>query len=329
LSIRAHFKVGFQSVQACNPPDLIFIVAAFWKYLFGKPFIFDHHDINPELYEAKFGKRGVFWQLLNWFERLTFRMAGVSLATNETFKTIAVERGGMAPEDVYVVRSIPDVRKFRRVEPVPAVRNGRRHVIGYVGIMGAQDGVDVFIDAMADLVNSKGRRDVQAVIVGSGTEADALRARAQAAGLDDYVTFTGFLSGDDLLAAFSTFDVGVIPDPKNSYNDKISMNKHFEYMTLGIPFVQFDLTEGRRIADNCSLYARENSPVDLALQLGRLVDDEALRSTLARKGVARARTLLDWDRESGQLIAAYEKVLGRKAPAEPLEPVLVDVAAAA
>ena len=191
-------------------------MAAFWKYLFGKPFIFDHHDINPGLYEARFGKRGVFWQLLNWFERLTFRMADVSIATNETFKAIAVERGGMAPEDVDVVRSIPDVRKFRRVEPLPALRNGRRHVIGYVGIMGAQDGVDLFIDAMADLVNSKGRRDVQAVIVGSGTEADALRAGAHAAGLDDYVTFTGFLSGDELLAAFSTSDVGVIPDPKSS-----------------------------------------------------------------------------------------------------------------
>ena len=256
-------------------------------------------------------------------------MADVSLATNEMFTAIAVERGGLALEDVYVVRSIPDVRKFRRVEPLPALRNGRRHVIGYVGIMGAQDGVDLFIDAMADLVNARGRRDVQAVIGGSGTEAGALRARAREAGLDDYVTFTGCLSGDDLLAAFSTFDIGVIPDPKNSYNDEISINKHVEYMTLGIPFVQFDLTEGRRIADNCSLYARENSPADLALHLGRLVDDETLRSTLARKGVARARTLLDWGRESGQLIAAYAKALGRKAPAEPLATVLVDVAAVA
>jgi glycosyltransferase involved in cell wall biosynthesis len=137
----------------------------------------------------------VFWQLLNWFERLTFRMADVSLATNETFEAIAVERGGMAPEDVYVVRSIPDVRKFRRVEPLPALRNGRRHVIGYDGIMGVQDGVDLFIDAMADLANSKGRRDVQAVTLGSGTEADALRARAHAAGLDDYVTFTDSCRG--------------------------------------------------------------------------------------------------------------------------------------
>jgi glycosyltransferase involved in cell wall biosynthesis len=325
LSVRAHFKVGFQSVQACNPPDLIFIVAAFWKYLFGKPFIFDHHDINPELYEAKFGRRGLFWRLLKGFERITFQMADVSLATNETFKAIAVERGGMAADDVYVVRSIPDVQKFRRVDPSPALRNGRRCVIGYVGIMGAQDGVDLFIDAMAELVNGEGRRDVQAVIVGSGTELEALKARAAAAGLDDYVTFTGFVTGEALMSAFSTFDVGVIPDPKNSYNDKISMNKHFEYMTLGIPFVQFDLTEGRRIADNCSLYARDNSPGDLARQLARLVDDEGLRAALARRGEARAKALLDWDRESGRLIAAYEKALGRKAPASP---VMVEAAAA-
>ncbi len=326
LSIRAHFKVGFQSVQACNPPDLIFIVAAFWKYLFGKPFIFDHHDINPELYEAKFGKRGFFWRLLKRFERMTFQMADVSLATNDTFKAIAIERGGMAPDDVYVVRSIPNVQKFRRVEPSARLRNGRRHVIGYVGIMGAQDGVDLFIDAMAELVNAQGRRDVQGVIVGSGTELDALKARARAAGLEEFVTFTGFISGDELLAAFSTFDVGVIPDPKNSYNDKISMNKHFEYMSLGIPFVQFDLAEGRRIADTCSLYARDNSPIDLARQLGRLIDDEGLRKVLAQKGEARAKALLDWDRESAQLIAAYEKALGQKAPAGAA---LADVAAAA
>ena len=314
LSIRVHFKVGFSSVQACNPPDLIFVVAAFWKYLFGKAFIFDHHDCNPELYEAKFGKRGLFWHLLKRFERMTFQMADVSIATNDTFKQIAVERGGMAPEDVYVVRSIPNIAKFKRVAPSEALRGGRQHVIGYVGIMGAQDGVDLFIDAMAHLVGKEGRRDVLALIVGAGTEFDALKARATAAGLDEHVVFTGFLSGKALLTAFSSFDIGVIPDPKNSYNDKISMNKHFEYMTLGIPFVQFDLVEGRRIASDCSLYASDNCPRDLARQLGRLVDDKALREELAAKGEARAAALLDWNRESRQLIAAYEKALGRKAP---------------
>ena len=315
LSVRVYFKVGFDCVQACNPPDLIFLIAGFWKYLFGKPFIFDHHDINPELYEAKFGKRGFFHSLLGRLERMTFAAADVSIATNDTFKQIAVERGGMACDDVFVVRSIPNVARFKRVAPTPELKNGRDHLVGYLGIMGAQDGVDLLIDAMADLVHVQGRQDVQCAIVGIGTELGALKAQASALELDDYVTFTGFLSGKPLLGALSTFDIGVIPDPKNDYNDKISMNKHFEYMSLGIPFVQFDLVEGGRIAGDASLYAQDNSPVDLARCLAGLMDDQDERRRLAEVGQARAQRLLDWEREGRSLLAAYRKALGRHAPA--------------
>ncbi len=205
-----------------------------FKTLLGTPFVFDHHDINPELYEAKFNRRGFFHRLLLTLERCTFRTADVSIATNETFKRIAIERGGMDPDRVFIVRSIPDLSRFRRMEPRAELKNGRRHLVGYVGIMGAQDGVDLLIDAMANLVNAQGRRDVQCLIVGSGTALEGLQAQASRLGLDDYVTFTGFMSGEPLLRALSTVDVGVIPDPKNGYNDKISMNKVFEYMSLGI-----------------------------------------------------------------------------------------------
>jgi glycosyltransferase involved in cell wall biosynthesis len=309
LTIKAHFKVGFDVIQACNPPDLIFLVAAPWKFLAGKAFVFDHHDINPELYEAKFGRRGFFHDLLLKFERWTFRTADASIATNQTFKEIAVARGGMAPDDVFVVRSIPDLARFRRVTPNDRLRNGRKHLIGYVGIMGAQDGVDLLVEAMDILVNRRGREDVQCAIVGSGTELPRLQAMVAEKRLADYITFTGFQSGEPLLASFSAFDVGVIPDPKNSYNDKISMNKLFEYMTLGIPFVQFDLTEGRRIAADAALYAADNSPADLAANLERLVDDTALRTDLAERGRERARQLLRWETERAQLLAAYDRAL--------------------
>lgn len=310
LSVRAYFKVGFDVVQACNPPDLIFVVGGFWKYLFGKRFIFDHHDVNPELFEAKFGKRGFFHSVLKRLERMTFAVADVSIATNETFKSIAVERGGMPPEDVFVVRSVPNLERFYRVAPEVALKAGRKCLVGYVGVMGAQDGVDLLVDAMADIVNRRGRRDVQCAIVGSGTELDALKTYAEALGLDEYITFTGFLSGQRLLEAFSTFDVGVIPDPKNPYNDKISMNKLFEYMTLGIPFAQFDLDEGRNTAGNAAVYARNNCPADLARRILRLVDDDALRAELSREGRARAERLLQWPHERGQLLAAYDRAFG-------------------
>jgi glycosyltransferase involved in cell wall biosynthesis len=296
-------------VQACNPPDLIFIIGAFWKYLFGKPFLFDHHDINPELYEAKFGRCGAFHSLLLKLERWTFATADASIATNETFKSIAVARGGMAPDRVFVVRSIPDLSRFKRIEPDAKLRNGRRNVIGYVGIMGAQDGVDLLIEAMAHLVNAQGRTDTQCVIVGSGTELDRLKGMVAAHGLTDYVTFTGFLSGQPLLRAFSTFDIGAIPDPKNGYNDKISMNKVFEYMSLGIPFVQFDLDEGMKVAGEAALVARNNSPIEFADQMARLLHDATLRDTLAEIGRVRAKALLRWETERAQLLAAYDCIL--------------------
>lgn len=309
LSIRAYFKVGFDAVQACNPPDLIFVVGAFWKYLFGKRFVFDHHDINPELYEAKFQRRGLFHKVLCVLEKLTFKVADTSIATNGTFKLIAVERGGMAPEDVFVVRSVPDLSRFKRCAPNESLRNGRRFVVGYVGIMGAQDGVDLLIDSMSDLVHMQNRNDVQCVIVGSGTELDALKARASRLGLEDFVTFTGFQSGPSLLSSLSTFDVGVIPDPKNVYNDKISMNKVFEYMSLGIPFVQFDLMEGKSIAGDAALYAQNNDPVSLSQSIGKLLDDSDLRSVLAETGRERAKSQLCWDSERSQLLACYERAL--------------------
>lgn len=311
LSVRAYFKVGFDVVQACNPPDLIFLVAGFWKYLFGKPFVFDHHDINPELFEAKFGRRGIFHALLLQLERLTFRTADVSIATNETFRSIAIARGGMSPDRVFVVRSVPDLTRFQRTNPNPRLKNGRQHLIGYVGIIGAQDGVDLLIEAMAEIVHTQGRQDIQCAIVGSGTELPNLQRLAAERGLLDHVTFTGFQSGAPLMSSFSTFDIGVIPDPKNGYNDKISMNKHFEYMTLGVPFVQFDLVEGRRIAGDACLYASNNQPADLARNLARLIDDRGLHAELSARGQARAQSLLRWDVERSRLLAAYDLALTR------------------
>ena len=319
LAWKVLFKVGFDAIQACNPPDTIFLLGGFFKYLMGKPFIFDHHDINPELYEAKFGRRGPFWNLLNVLERATFRTADVAIATNATFKQIAIDRGGMREEQVYIVRSIPDLSRFKRLAPDLALKNGRKHLIGYVGIMGAQDGVDLLIEAMNDLVHRQGRDDVQCAIVGSGTELDALKARTAHLKLEDHITFMGFLSGEPLLRAFSTFDIGAIPDPKNVYNDKISMNKVFEYMSLGIPFVQFDLTESRKAAGDAALYAGNNSSHELASQMGRLLDDRDLHARLAQIGQERARTQLNWDVERAQLLAAYEHALGSRGllPAEP------------
>ncbi len=312
LCWRVFFKTGFDVIQACNPPDTIFLIGGFFKYLFGKPFVFDHHDINPELYEAKFGRRGAFHTLLTWLERMTFKTADASIATNETFKAIAIERGGMDPDKVHIVRSIPDLGRFRRMEGDLALKNGRKHLAGYVGIMGAQDGVDLLVRAMADIVHTQGRDDVQCAIVGSGTELENLKRLAAELKVEKHVTFTGFLSGEPLLQALSTFDQGIIPDPKNVYNDKISMNKVFEYMTLGIPFIAFDLDQTRATAGDACLYAADNSPLDLAKQILRLADDTELAAATRAEGQRRLATELSWEREQKELLALYERVLAGK-----------------
>lgn len=323
LSIKAYLKVGFDVVQACNPPDLLFLVGAFWKNLFGKGLVFDHHDITPELFEAKFGRRGALHRLLLRLERATFHTADVSIATNATFKDIAVGRGGMEPERVFVVRSTPDLTRFKRTEPNLSLRNGRRYLAGYVGVMGAQDGVHHLLQAMAELVHDEGRHDIQCAIVGDGTEIGNLVRLSRALGIEDYVTFTGFLSGEALLGALSAFDIGVIPDPKNAYNDSISMNKVFEYMSLGIPFVQFDLAEARRVAGNAACYAHGNCPRALARQMAMLLDDEALRRSLSQAGLDRARAALGWECDRAQLLEAYELALRLRGKSGVARPVMV------
>jgi glycosyltransferase involved in cell wall biosynthesis len=309
LSIKVLFKTGFDVIQACNPPDTIFLIGGFYK-LFGKKFIFDHHDINPELYEAKFNKKGFFYKLLLLFEKLTFKCADVSIATNENFKDIAIKRGGMISDNVYVVRSFPDLTKFKRIKPNESLKNDRESLIGYVGILGAQDGVDILIDAICEIVHVKGRDDIHCAIVGNGTELKKLKQHAIKCQVDKYITFTGYCSGDDLLSAYSTFDVGVIPDPKNPYNDKISMNKVFEYMVMGIPFVQFDLKEGKSFAGDAALCATDNNFKDLADKLIQLIDTPELAKELGNNGLKRAESDISWEKEKTKLLAAYEAVLG-------------------
>ena len=310
LAWRVFFGRGFDVVQGCNPPDLIFLVA--WQFrLFGRRFIFDHHDINPELYEAKFGRRGAFWRLMLLLERLTFRSAAVSIATNESYRAIALERGGMKPDDVFIVRSGPDLGKLRRVAPDDKWRNGRRHLVGYVGVMGKQEGIDLLIDAVDHVVRTLGRDDVQFCLVGGGTSLDESIAAVAERGLSDHVHFTGRAPDDTLLEVLSTADIGVNPDRVNPMNDKSTMNKIMEYMALELPVVQFETTEGRRSAADASLYARPNDPVDLGDKIVRLLDDPARRAAMAATGRARVERELGWTHQVAPLIAAYRRALRR------------------
>lgn len=307
LSLKVGREVGFDVVHACNPPDLIFLVGIFHK-LFGKKFIFDHHDLNPELYEAKFGRKDMFWHLLRLSERATFAAADISIATNQSYKQVAVERGRMKPEDVFIVRSGPNINKVRLVDPDPKWRNGRTHVVGYVGVVGAQEGLDLLLESVAYMVNVKGRQDVQFVIVGGGPELNAVKAQALDMKLQDYVTFTGRVDDATLLSALSTADVCINPDRPNVMNDKSTMNKIMEYMALEKPIVQYDLAEGRVSAQDASLYARCTEPEHFADLILELLADPDRRRKMGEYGRRRVVDELSWDAERPKLLAAYDRV---------------------
>ena len=302
---------GFDVIQGCNPPDLIFLLAL-WYRLRGVSYIFDHHDVCPELFEAKFGKRGLLYRVMLIWERLTFATAGVSMATNESFRAIALRRGRMAPEDVFVVRSAPRIETFLPGPGNSDWRKGARSVMGYVGVIGQQEGMDLLVAAADHLIRKLEHRDVHFVIVGFGPQLPEVERDVKARGLERYFTFTGALYGDEMLAVLNSIDIGVSPDPKNTMNDISTMNKVMEYMTLEKPVVQFDLTEGRASAGDASLYARANDPVDFARQIARLIADPALRVQMGKQGRARVLDRLSWAHSAPQLLAAYDRVFARR-----------------
>ncbi|HEX8988351.1 MAG TPA: glycosyltransferase family 4 protein [Rhodocyclaceae bacterium] len=303
LALRLSLARGFDVVHACNPPDLFFLIGAFFK-LFGKKFIFDHHDLCPELYEAKFGRRDFFHRLMLRLERLSFQTADISIATNESYRRIAIDRGGMPRSRVFVVRSGPSLERMRIVPPRPELKRGRRFLVGYLGVMGRQEGVEYLLQAAQRIVRA-GRDDVHFGLVGGGTSLEEMKALAKTLGVADYVTFTGRVPDDELLAMLNTADVCVNPDVANEMNDKSTMNKIMEYMALGKPIVQFDLTEGRWSARGASLYARPNDAADLADKILDLLADDDLRARMGAAGRARVLNELAWDYEAPKLLAAY------------------------
>jgi glycosyltransferase involved in cell wall biosynthesis len=313
IAVRIRLRHRIAVVHICNPPDLLFLVALPLMTL-GARLIYDHHDACPELMMAK-GHRDGSWpvRLVRIFERLTYRLAAVSIETNESYRDIALGRGGMSPEDVFVVRSAPESTRFAAARPDDRWRHGRKHLVGYVGVMGRQDGLDYLIDAARVIITEWWRSDIQFVLVGGGPEYPRLCDRVRALGLEDQVVLTGRLPDEDLGAVLATADVCVNPDEANAMNDISTMNKVLEYMALGKPTVQFDLHEGRVSAGESSLYAARNDATALAACIVRLVDDPAAREQLGQAGRHRLTTALSWEQQVPKLLAAYERAVPRAA----------------
>jgi glycosyltransferase involved in cell wall biosynthesis len=319
-SWKIYLQKRFNVIQACNPPDDILLACLPLRVL-GVKFIFDHHDVNPELYVAKYGRKGVVYRILAVLEKLTFAVSDVVISTNDSYREVALTRGRMPPDRVFVVRNGPDLSKFKPVAPNEKLKHGKAHLIGYVGVMGEQDGLDILL-SVAEEVKRRGRTDIHFTCIGSGPAFPQLQQMVKDKNIGDIVNFTGRVSDEDVLEILSTADVCVNPDKPCKMNDMSTMIKIMEYMALGKPIVQFDLKEGRVSAQGASLYCDCKRPIDdFADKILWLLDHPEDRARMGELGRERVGSQLAWDYSVEHLLAAYERAFdndraGRFNPAD-------------
>ena len=307
LVLRAHRAEGFDVMQACNPPDIYWALALPFK-LAGRKFVFDQHDLCPEVYESRFpnGSRALLLGL-RLLERATYTVADHVISTNDSYRDTAIRRGGVAASDVTVVRTGPDPDRLRRRESNPDCRRGRRYLCAYLGVMGPQDGVDLALHAAAELARA-GRDDVQFVLMGKGDSTADLIELSEQLGIADRVTFTGRVPDEVVSEVLSTADLGLCPDPLNPLNDVSTMNKTMEYMAFELPVVAFDLKETRVSADNAATYVEPNDVAAYARAIAELLDDPEQRRAMGRDGRQRVVDVLAWHHQAPRYVGAYERL---------------------
>jgi len=299
-------------IQACNPPDIFWPLGLAFRALEGTRFVFDHHDLCPELFQSRFpGGPKLPYRGLLALERRTHRAADHVIATNDSYREIAMTRGGKRADEVTVVRTGPDLRRLRPGEADPGLRRGRRFLVAYIGVMGPQDGVDIVVRAADIVVNKLGRDDIAFTLIGSGDCFDDLVALRDELGLAGHVEFTGRAPDDDVMRILSTADAGLSPDPKNPLNDVSTMNKTMEYMVFGLPVVAFDLRETRVSAGDAAVYVQPNDEQQYAEAIVALLDDEPRRALMGKLARERVEQELAWDHQESAYLGVYKRVLGQ------------------
>jgi glycosyltransferase involved in cell wall biosynthesis len=314
-TLKARRSGRFAVIQACNPPDIFWPLALAFRALEGTRFVFDHHDLCPELYQSRFpsGPKLPYKGLLA-LERRTHQAASHVISTNDSYREIAMTRGGKRPDEVTVVRTGPDLRRLRPGEPDPELRRGHRHLVAYIGVMGPQDGVDIVVRAADIVVSQLGRDDIAFTLIGSGDCFDDLVALRDRLGLAGHVEFTGRAPDDQVMRIMSTADAGLSPDPKNPLNDVSTMNKTMEYMVFGLPVVAFDLRETRVSAGDAAVYVQPNDEQQYAEAIVALLDDEPKREVMGKLARERVEQELAWDHQESTYLGVYKRVLGQAGP---------------
>ena len=311
LTLKSRRKGRFAVMQACNPPDIFWPIALVLRWLDGTKFVFDHHDLCPELFQSRFPDGPKLpYRGLRALERRTHRTADHVIATNDSYRDIAINRSGKAPEDVTVVRTGPNPEKLQRGAPDPELCRGRRYLAAYIGVMGPQDGVDIVVRAADIVVHEMGRGDIAFTLIGSGDCFDELVALRDELKLAGHVEFTGRIPDELVKRILSTADVGLSPDPKNPLNDVSTMNKTMEYMAFELPVVAFDLRETRVSAGDAAVYAKPNDVHEYARAIVALIDDENRRAELGKLGRVRVEEELAWSHQERAYVGVYERMSG-------------------
>ena len=313
LSLYVLLTEGLDVIHAHNPPDTLVFAAAVHKLL-GKKFVFDHHDLCPELYLSRYHttSAGVLTRALAVLEKLSVKSADVVIATNESYRAIDINRNGAAPERVFVVRNGPDLRRVRLTEPDARLRSMNKKILVYLGAMNPQDGVDHLLAALSHLLHDSMRSDFYCVLIGSGDSLNELRAQASRLGLNGHVEFTGFIPDGDLLRHLSAADICLDPNPSSPLNDVSTWIKVMEYMALGKPVISFDLRETRISAGDAAVYVTPNDDVAFARAIAGLMDDPERRAAMGQSGISRVREHLNWSACSRGLLSAYSQLLPQR-----------------
>ncbi len=307
LTKRVYKERGFDVIQTCNPPDTFWLIGRWYKRK-GVKFVFDQHDLCPELFESRFQRRGLLYKGLLWLEQQTYRTADGVIAPNESYRRVSIERGGIPPDRITIVRSGPLASRFQRLAPAPALKQGKPYMGVYLGVMGAQDGVDYLLRAVHHVVHELKRTDILFVLIGGGDMYPDLVQLSKDLQIEQNVHFTGRIPDEDLLRYFSTADIAFAPDPLNPLNDVSTMNKVIEYMAVGLPIVSFDLRESRYSAQDAAVYIPNNDERAFGKAVVDLIDDPEKRAQMGEFGRKRFLECLSWEHSREKLVEFYDNL---------------------
>lgn len=306
LSLKIYVMHQFHVIHAANPPDHVFLLATAFK-IFGVKFIFDHHDLTPELFLSKFDhKYNTIFCLLNLMENLSCHIADVVISTNESYKKHIIQKHGIMQAKIFIVRNDPELPKNPGRATLRQNTNKQIAELLYVGSINMQDGVDLLVRTIDILVNQLYFKQVRCIVVGDGADLPRVKKLCVELYLEQYLRFTGYIfDRQHIIDIIEETDICLEPAPKIAANSKSTFIKIMEYMAAGKPIVAFDMDETSYSTQGSALLIEPGKLLDFARAIMKLANEPDLRKQLGKYGSDRIATSLNWDNSAKELLRAY------------------------